>query len=150
MTRVTASAPGKVIVSGEYAVLDGAPAICMAVNRRARVSIVAADASRHTVSAPGYLGKSRTLRINRRKRERASFASGCLAKNAESHRKGILRHRARQPEFSDRGRCQAGRRFQRGGGRGVGGSTRSNRKCQLLTLAVRQRRHIARCRAVRG
>ena len=60
MTRVTASAPGKVIVSGEYAVLDGAPAICMAVNRRARVSIVAADASRHTVSAPGYLAKPRT------------------------------------------------------------------------------------------
>lgn len=61
MTRVTASAPGKVIVSGEYAVLDGAPAICMAVNRRARVSIVAADASRHTVAAPGYLAKPRSF-----------------------------------------------------------------------------------------
>lgn len=32
---VSASAPGKVVLSGEYAVLDGAPAICMAVDRRA-------------------------------------------------------------------------------------------------------------------
>jgi phosphomevalonate kinase len=31
-----ASAPGKIVLCGEYAVLDGAPAICMAVNRRAR------------------------------------------------------------------------------------------------------------------
>lgn len=32
---VSASAPGKVVLSGEYAVLTGAPAICMAVDRRA-------------------------------------------------------------------------------------------------------------------
>ncbi|MEL7186004.1 MAG: hypothetical protein AAFN50_06160, partial [Pseudomonadota bacterium] len=35
----SASAPGKVVLSGEYAVLDGAPAICMAVDRRANVTI---------------------------------------------------------------------------------------------------------------
>ena len=39
ISRVTASAPGKVVLSGEYAVLSGAPAICMAVNRRATVTI---------------------------------------------------------------------------------------------------------------
>ncbi len=39
--RITASAPGKLVLSGEYAVLDGAPAICMAVDRRARVTISA-------------------------------------------------------------------------------------------------------------
>jgi phosphomevalonate kinase len=31
--RITASAPGKLVLSGEYAVLDGAPAICVAVDR---------------------------------------------------------------------------------------------------------------------
>ena len=32
---LTASAPGKLIVAGEYAVLDGAPALVVAVDRRA-------------------------------------------------------------------------------------------------------------------
>ena len=36
---IASSAPGKLVLSGEYAVLDGAPAVAMAVNRRARVSI---------------------------------------------------------------------------------------------------------------
>jgi phosphomevalonate kinase len=50
---ITASAPGKVILAGEYAVLDGAPAICMAVNRRARVTIAMNGEEFHTVTAPG-------------------------------------------------------------------------------------------------
>lgn len=57
MMLAKASAPGKVIVAGEYAVLDGAPAICMAVNRRARVSISLNDEPEHVVSAPGFLEK---------------------------------------------------------------------------------------------
>lgn len=43
MGHVSASAPGKVILCGEYAVLDGAPAIAMAVNRRATVTIDAGE-----------------------------------------------------------------------------------------------------------
>lgn len=42
------------MLSGEYAVLDGAPAICMAVNRRARVDISGSDDSQHSITAPGY------------------------------------------------------------------------------------------------
>ena len=54
MIDIKASAPGKVIVAGEFAVLDGAPAICMAVNRRAHVSITVSNENHHTVSAPGF------------------------------------------------------------------------------------------------
>ncbi len=51
---ITASAPGKVVLSGEYAVLDGAPAVCMAVDRRARVTVEDNDEDHHVVTAPGY------------------------------------------------------------------------------------------------
>ncbi len=54
MIDVKTSAPGKVVVSGEYAVLDGAPAICMAVNRRAHISITTTDNDYHSVLAPGF------------------------------------------------------------------------------------------------
>ncbi|HEU4857968.1 MAG TPA: hypothetical protein VFS86_11795 [Rhodanobacteraceae bacterium] len=39
MTRITASAPGKLALLGEYAVLEGAPALVLAVNRRAHVRL---------------------------------------------------------------------------------------------------------------
>jgi phosphomevalonate kinase len=38
MTR-TASAPGKIVLAGEYAVLWGAPAVCMAIDRRAVATV---------------------------------------------------------------------------------------------------------------
>ena len=50
----SASAPGKVVLSGEYAVLDGAPAIGMALNRRALVTIAESPDECHVVTAPGY------------------------------------------------------------------------------------------------
>lgn len=55
MTRVVASAPGKVVVAGEYAVLEGAPALVMAVDRRARVVLWDApdDECHLEFSAPG-------------------------------------------------------------------------------------------------
>ena len=53
MTAVVATAPGKIVVCGEYAVLHGAPAICMAVNRRARVRVEAAELQ--TIRARGLV-----------------------------------------------------------------------------------------------
>lgn len=56
MTSV-ASAPGKIVLAGEYAVLYGAPAICMAVSRRAVVTVSAsAEDGPGKVSTPGYVG----------------------------------------------------------------------------------------------
>lgn len=52
--RITASAPGKFVLSGEYAVLDGAPAVCVAVDRRAIVTIETHDGDHHIVRAPGF------------------------------------------------------------------------------------------------
>ncbi len=56
---VRASAPGKVVLSGEYAVLHGAPAVCMAVDRRAMVSIDATADEHHVVVAPGHVEEPR-------------------------------------------------------------------------------------------
>ncbi len=58
MTTLLASAPGKVVISGEYAVLDGAPAIAAAVTSRAQVLVRAAEGSGHVVTSPG-LGDGR-------------------------------------------------------------------------------------------
>jgi phosphomevalonate kinase len=52
--RIVASAPGKFVLSGEYAVLDGAPAICVAVDRRAIVTIERHGGDHHVVTAPGF------------------------------------------------------------------------------------------------
>lgn len=51
---VLASAPGKVVLSGEYAVLDGAPAIAMAIERRAKVRLTPIDGDVSKVTAPGF------------------------------------------------------------------------------------------------
>ncbi len=55
MSRVSASAPGKIVVCGEYAVLNGAPAVAMAIDRRARVTVQAAAGNTHTFSANGVI-----------------------------------------------------------------------------------------------
>jgi phosphomevalonate kinase len=52
--RIAASAPGKFVLSGEYAVLDGAPAVCVAVDRRAVVTIEGHGGDHHVVTAPGF------------------------------------------------------------------------------------------------
>ncbi len=50
MKKITASAPGKAVLCGEYAVLGGAPAIVMAVNCRARVVLQSTNETSHSVA----------------------------------------------------------------------------------------------------
>ena len=61
--RIVASAPGKVVLSGEYAVLNGAPAVCMAVNRRAIVTITESADDHHVVIAPGHVDEPRRFLV---------------------------------------------------------------------------------------
>jgi len=53
---VIASAPGKIVLSGEYAVLSGAPAVCMAVEVRARATVSDSPDGQCHVSTPGLVG----------------------------------------------------------------------------------------------
>ena len=50
--QLSASAPGKLILLGEYAVLAGAPALVMAVDRRARVTITSVRGNSFSVVSP--------------------------------------------------------------------------------------------------
>jgi phosphomevalonate kinase len=52
MIELTASAPGKLVLLGEYAVLEGAPALVLAVNRRAQVRIETRNGGLCDVHAP--------------------------------------------------------------------------------------------------
>jgi phosphomevalonate kinase len=63
--RFSASAPGKAVLSGEYAVLQGAPAISMAVDCRARVTVESNDEDFHSVISPGLAGEAK-FRCTRR------------------------------------------------------------------------------------
>lgn len=58
MTTI-ASAPGKIVLAGEYAVLWDAPAICMAVNRRAVASVSRRSDDQCRVTTPGFSGVDR-------------------------------------------------------------------------------------------
>ena len=51
---VTATAPGKIVLAGEYAVLWDAPAICMAVNRRAKATVADSSDGECHVRTPGF------------------------------------------------------------------------------------------------
>ncbi len=57
--NIAASAPGKLVLLGEYAVLEGAPAVAMAVDRRAVAKLTSQPGPRCEVFAPDVL-KTRT------------------------------------------------------------------------------------------
>jgi phosphomevalonate kinase len=62
--RIVASAPGKLVLLGEYAVLEGAPALVLAVDRRAKVTLTDASADAWEIVSP-TLNLQARLRVNR-------------------------------------------------------------------------------------
>jgi phosphomevalonate kinase len=61
---IEASAPGKLFLLGEYAVLDGAPALLTAVDRRVTVTVAPSDDDRWHLSAPGLDLDALTLEVD--------------------------------------------------------------------------------------
>jgi phosphomevalonate kinase len=64
VTRITTTAPGKILLCGEYVVLDGAPSLCVAINRRARVEIKESESGEHSVTSPGYAEDSYLFKVD--------------------------------------------------------------------------------------
>jgi phosphomevalonate kinase len=66
VTTVVASAPGKLFLLGEYAVLDGAPALLCAVDRRVTVTVASSPDDRWHLSTPGLDMPALTLEVDGR------------------------------------------------------------------------------------
>jgi phosphomevalonate kinase len=62
--KIEISAPGKLVLFGEYAVLFGAPALVMAVNRRSSVTLRSSDGVRWRVLAPGLTSEPAELEFD--------------------------------------------------------------------------------------
>ncbi len=65
--HIVASAPGKLVLLGEYAVLDGAPALVLAVDRRAKVTLTDGGSDTWEIVSP-------TLNLQARLRLRSDHA----------------------------------------------------------------------------
>ena len=63
--RIEVSAPGKLILLGEYSVLFGAPAAVMAVNRRTRVELAPSESDYWTLIAPDLAPRPVELDVGR-------------------------------------------------------------------------------------
>lgn len=63
--KIEVSAPGKLVLLGEYAVLFGAPAAVMAVNRRARVELAPSESDCWTLIAPDLAPRPVELDVGR-------------------------------------------------------------------------------------
>ena len=61
---ITATAPGKAVLSGEYAVLQNATAIATAIDRRVRVTVSESPGEYHSITAPGYLEGNWHFRVS--------------------------------------------------------------------------------------
>ncbi len=76
---ITASAPGKLLLLGDYVVLDGAPALVMAVQRRAHVR-VAPSTEGFVLSAPQFGMHSVSLNMANKDEARVGLVS-CLVRD---------------------------------------------------------------------
>ncbi len=89
---VSATAPGKLVLLGEFAVLEGAPALVLAADRRAAVHVTTSSAETSILDAPALGIRNHPVRITAdgllpaaqltRDQERALAVLGCTAQEA--------------------------------------------------------------------
>jgi len=97
VTGVQASAPGKLLLLGEYAVLDGAPALVMAVDRRVNVRIEPARPGCGWLSAPQLGIRKIRMRIDAGRLHCSGLDSDALGLTGRLI-PGILRSLGRAPQ----------------------------------------------------
>jgi phosphomevalonate kinase len=144
--RVTASAPGKLVLLGEYAVLQGAPALVLAVDRRATVTLEPTKSlntppTRHPGIAKRYPGPS-------------DFAVPCVAR--KSLGPGFRRDDDKEQDFhgddefweivSPTLQLQARLRLQDGGARWIGDAPPELEWVATLLARVPQAQALPPCR----
>jgi|TARA_B110000438_G_scaffold262808_1_gene274367 phosphomevalonate kinase len=64
MKTIEISAPGKIIIAGEFAVLAEAPAISMAINKRAKATIIEHNKNIHVLKIIGFKDKELLFTVN--------------------------------------------------------------------------------------
>ncbi|MFQ3362729.1 MAG: phosphomevalonate kinase [Woeseiaceae bacterium] len=64
MKKIEVSAPGKIIIAGEFAVLAEAPAISMAINKRAKASISVHSKNIHVLKTIGFKDRELVFTVN--------------------------------------------------------------------------------------
>jgi phosphomevalonate kinase len=76
MREIRVTAPGKLVLIGEYAVLESAPAVVMAVNRRARVELADSPNGLWSIAAPDFAPQPEAFELDSRGRLRWLGGSG--------------------------------------------------------------------------
>src|SRR5699024_12839809 len=86
------SAPGKMFLLGEYAVLEGAPALLSAVDRRVQERITAAAGSHWTIGVPDIGIEQLQLEHDGRLPQQLSAATRKLLRVYAAVRPGLAAH----------------------------------------------------------
>jgi phosphomevalonate kinase len=88
LPAIAATAPGKLILAGEYAVLDGAPAVVMAVDRRAIATLDPAPRAGSAAPSPFLAAVAAELLARRGAGDPAARAAPAIAVSSEAFYEG--------------------------------------------------------------
>ena len=76
--KVLARAPGKLLIAGEFAVLEGAPALVIAINRHARAALADAPIEGQDPASPLHKAVAEAMQVNVREVNRLKIDTSAL------------------------------------------------------------------------